>query len=274
MVSSFRKEGKVNDLVNFTVEANGMNLTYRWFFSKDGGETWAESWSDGYNTDTLSVRLYAYRSGYQYKCVVSSGVDFQTETEPATLSKRPSTAKVTAQPLNTGGLAGGVAIFTVQATGNELVYQWEYSTDGGTVWTRSGASGCTTDTLMVDITNARDAYMYRCAITDDSGTTIYSKAAKLTVGLGPVIVADPDDVTAAVGEYAVFSCEVDGDVTYQWQYSNDGGETWTNSSAAGADTASISVEAKAYRDGQLYRCCIGNWVGYIHTRAAMLTVVE
>lgn len=267
-------EGRVNDLVNFTVEAEGMNLTYRWHFSKDGGETWAESWSDGYNTDTLSVRLYAYRSGYQYKCVVSSGVDYQTETEAANLTKRPSTAKVTAQPLNTGGLAGGVATFAVKATGNDLVYQWEYSTDGGTVWTRSSASGSATDTLMVDITEARDGYLYRCAITDDSGTTIYSKAGKLTVGLGPVIVADPDDVVVAVGEYAVFTCEIEGNVTYQWQYSNDGGETWTNSSAAGADTNTLSVEAKAYRDGQLYRCCVGNWVGFILTRAAMMTVVE
>ena len=59
---------------------------------------------------------------------------------------------------------------------------------------------------------------------------------------------------------------------YQWQYSSNGGETWTGSSATGAKTASISVGAMAYRNGQMYRCIVTNEIGSVISDPATLTV--
>ena len=266
--------GAVNELTEFTVEAEGKNLVYCWQVSTDGGETWANSFNEGYTTPTLKVRLYAYRSGYMYRCVITSGKDYRTVTDAATLTQRPSTAKITEQPLNTGGMAGGEAVFSVKATGSNLTYQWEYSKDGGTVWAKSGMDGSKTDTMNVQITDVRDGYLYRCAITDDSGVTIYSDAAKLTVGIMPMIWTQPQDCTVAEGETAIFSCNAMGErLNYQWQYSNDGGVTWSDSSATGATTSNISIEALAHRNGQMYRCIISNEIGSIVTDAATLTVI-
>ena len=265
--------GRLNDLAEFTVEAEGVNLTYRWYFSTDGGETWAESWSTGYNSPTLTVRLYAYRDGYRYKCVIRSGVDTETESAPATLNKIPSTAKITVQPLNAGGSVGSTVTFTMAATGDGLTYQWQYSTDGGETWTNSGMTGAKTNTLNVTVNAARDGQMYRCVVTDDSGTGVPTQAAVLRVGNAPVIVSQPRSYIGAAGTTAVFTVEATGEnLTYRWQYSSDGGGSWTDSSAAGAKSASISVGALAYRSGQMYRCIVTNEIGSIISEAATLTV--
>ena len=265
--------GALNDLAHFTVEAEGVNLTYRWQFSTDGGETWANSENEGYSTPTLNVRLYGYRDGYMYKCIIRSGVDVQTETAAVSINKRPTTVQITSQPLNSGAPIGSEVTFQVGATGSGLNYQWQYSTDGGENWGDSGMTGAKTDALTVKVIAGRNGQMYRCAITDDSGVTVYSNVVILRVGNAPVIVGQPQSYTGAVGTMAVFTVEATGDdLTYQWQYSNNGGATWSDSGSTGCNTASLSVEAKAYRSGQMYRCIITNEIGTAISEAATLTV--
>ena len=208
-----------------------------------------------------------------YRCVIRSGVDQEIESAPATLNKLPTTVKITAQPMNAGGPIGSTAIFTMGATGEGLTYQWQYSIDGGETWTNSGMAGANTNTLQVPVTAARDGQLYHCVVTDDSGSSATTSAVVLRVGNAPVIVSQPQSCTGAVGTTAVFTVEATGDdLTYQWQYSNNGGETWVNSSATGAKTGSISVAALAYRNGQMYRCIITNEYGSVISDAATLTV--
>ena len=265
--------GRLNDLAEYTVEAEGVNLTYRWYFSNDGGETWGESWSTGYNSPTLKVRLHAYRDGYIYKCVIRSGVNNEVESEPVMLNKLPTTVKITAQPINAGGPIGSSVTFTMGATGEGLTYQWQYSSNGGETWTNSGMTGAKTNSLTVMVNAGRDGQMYRCVVTDDSGSSVATNAVVLRVGNAPVIVSQPQSYTGAAGTTAVFAVEATGDdLTYQWQYSSNGGETWINSSTTGAKTASISIGALAYRNGQMYRCVITNEYGSVISDAATLTV--
>ena len=255
------------------MEAEGVNLTYRWYFSNDGGETWGESWSTGYNSPTLKVRLHAYRDGYIYKCVIRSGVNNEVESEPVMLNKLPTTVKITAQPINAGGPIGSSVTFTMGATGEGLTYQWQYSSNGGETWTNSGMTGAKTNSLTVMVNAGRDGQMYRCVVTDDSGSSVATNAVVLRVGNAPVIVSQPQSYTGAAGTTAVFAVEATGDdLTYQWQYSGNGGETWINSSTTGAKTASISISALAYRNGQMYRCVITNEYGSVISDAATLTV--
>ena len=63
---------KAGQKVTFTVEATGESLKYRWYRSNDG-ETWTETWLEGYNTNALSFVVNASRAGYAYKCVITSG---------------------------------------------------------------------------------------------------------------------------------------------------------------------------------------------------------
>jgi hypothetical protein len=265
--------GKFNDVAEFTVVAEGTNLEYRWCYSTDGGKTWQESYNDGYDRATLKVRLYVYRSGYQYKCVLSSGGIVKAETDPVVVSMYPQTAKIVSHPMNAGGPVDTYVTFRVEATGENLQYQWQYSTDGGTTWGDSSGEEAKTDTLPVQVRQYRDTYLYRCLVSDESGVITYSLAATLRVGAMPVITGQPQDYEGAVGETAVFTVEATGEnIQYQWQYSNDGGIKWSDSGSTGNKTASLQVGLAAYRNGQLYRCMLTNEYGSIISDAATLIV--
>ena len=90
----------------------------------------------------------------------------------------------------------------------------------------------------------------------------------------PKITSQPADVTVAAGERARFSVVADGDdLTYQWQYSADGGETWSKSTYTSATSATLSMTAQAGWDGYLYRCVISTSSGNATASApATLTV--
>ena len=133
-------------------------------------------------------------------------------------------------------------------------------------------TGCNTDTLQVEATLARNGYEYRCVITGAKNSTLASRAATLFVGK-EVQVNAPEDVTAGVGETAVFSVNATYAYSYQWTYSNDGGETWRVTSLEGAQTDTLKVPVLANRNGYQYRCFIFGLNGceYI-TAPATLTV--
>ena len=64
-----------------------------------------------------------------------------------------------------------------------------------------------------------------------------------------------------IGQTATFECSVTGAgsaaLSYQWQFSNDGGATWKDSPLATADTASYSLEATSFRASkQTLRCVV------------------
>ena len=266
-------EGALDDLAEFTVAAQGVNLTYQWYFSQDAGKTWNMSYNEGYNTPTLKVRLYAYRSGYQYKCVIYSGNTVCQESVVVTLSKKAETVTIVQNPLNTGGAIGSIAYFQVIAEGEGLRYQWQFSKDGGLTWADSYMTGATTDTLPVDVLSYRDGWQYRCKVTDDSGSSRTTTAAVLRVGNVPVITQQPEDYVGPANETVCFSVAASGDnLTYQWQYSNDGGTVWVNSGASGATTASLEVVAYAYRNGQKYRCIVTNEFGSVISEAVSVTI--
>ena len=139
-------------------------------------------------------------------------------------------------------------------------------------------TGNKTDTLSVAATVARNGYQYRCKITNTDGYIVYSAPA--TLYLMPTVTTAPADQTVTIGDYAIFSVGIDLDdalVTYEWQYSRNSGESWSKTSAAGCDTATLTgIQATANRNGYMYRCKIYGSDGktYIYTDAVTLTAVS
>ena len=90
----------------------------------------------------------------------------------------------------------------------------------------------------------------------------------------PVLITrQPADVTAPVGENAMFLVEAVGEkLQYQWQASKDGGDTWINSSMPGYKTSMLTIEVTAGRDQYQYRCAVTGPDGTAFTEAATLTV--
>ena len=87
------------------------------------------------------------------------------------------------------------------------------------------------------------------------------------------ILYNPQDREMAVGERQRFTCIAEGDIMhYQWQFSDDGGETWTNSTLP--KMASVSVTASLDMDGRLYHCvCTDTHGRSLTSRNALITIL-
>ena len=255
------ENGIVDQLYQFHVEANGENLSYRWYFSTDGGETWAESWNQGYNTDTLSVRMYAYRSGYLYRCIVTSGVSESVISEAACLNLQAPSVEILGVSGSVYVLAGESISFHVDAVGNDLSYLWYRSNDNGETWTQTWLTGYNTDTLNF-VANASRAALYRCKVTDGSGKTLWSSNMRLrTLSAKLEILAQPESVVCASGETAAFTVTAQGDsLKYQWYASADG-VSWTMTYLTGYNTDTLSFAVNASRAAKIYRCVVTDAAG-------------
>lgn len=70
------------------------------------------------------------------------------------------------------------------------------------------------------------------------------------------------NVQAAAGEKVTFTVEAQGtNITYQWQMSTDNGATWTNTTASGAKTATLSFKMSESLNGRLVRCVVTDEAG-------------
>ena len=260
------------ETAQFTVQATGSSLSYRWQFRAPGTSTWYDSGMTGAKTATISVPATAARNGQQYRCVVSNAMGRATSSAATLSTAAVVKPQVVSQPKNVSAAAGESVRFTVQAAGGDLTYQWQFRAPGTTTWYDSGMTGAQTATISVPATHARSGQQYRCVVSNDLGSAT-SSAATLNVLAKPAITAQPQSVAAAYGDAAKFTVSATGgDLSYQWQYKSAGSSAWRDSGMEGAQTATLTVPATAARNGQQYRCVVTNSEGTVTSDAAKLTV--
>ena len=90
-----------------------------------------------------------------------------------------TTLSITKQPTDVTAAIGTEAEISVEATGNNLTYQWYYSNDNGKTWAVSLQKGNKTKKLTVGVTAARIGMQFKCVITDGSGNTVTSNVVTL-----------------------------------------------------------------------------------------------
>ena len=259
----------------FRVVAEGGGLSCQWQYSADNGATWNNSKSATGKTDTLTFKTTAAYNGRLYRCVVTNAAGTAV-SNTAKLLVTTSGPVIVTQPQDTAAVPGGSAKFTVKAKGTGLTYQWQYSADNGATWRNSTAANNAKATMYVTAKLSFDGRLYRCVVTDSSGRTVVSGAAKLTVKSdGPVITVQPKPASAAAGGSARFSVTAVGSgLTYQWQYSKDNGATWTNSTASGTANATIYITVKASFHNRLYRCVVTDANGKTAVSEAVRLTVQ
>lgn len=203
---------------------------YQWQVSTNGGTTYTNLTNtapySGVTTSTLTItgattalNNNRYRVVITGSCgapVTSAGAILTVNT-PAIITTQPASTSVCATP----STAGTSATFTVAATGGNLTYQWQVSTDGGTTFTNvaNGANyaGATTATLTVaGVGTSFNNYVYRVLVTTGGCTAVTSGTAILTIKPATVVVisASPSEaifpsmtatLTAAVSPVAATS---------------------------------------------------------------------
>ena len=94
------------------------------------------------------------------------------------------------QPSDYYGAIGETAYFSVQVSGENLSYQWQYLSPNSTEWKNSTSAAARTNTMSIEMTAARNGQSYRCIITENGSETLTSGVASVFVGTGVVLARD------------------------------------------------------------------------------------
>jgi hypothetical protein len=267
----------------FSVTATGTGIAYQWQVSTDGGITYnnvpAAAPYSGTTTANLTItNITIGLNNNRYRVVVTGTCSPAVNSSAATLTVLTAVA-ITSNPTSQTVCEGTNVSFTVAATGGGLNYQWQVSTDGGVTYNNVPAaapySGTTTATLTItNVPPAFNNYRYRAVVTNGACTPGTSTAAILTVNTFPIISAQPQSVTICEGGNASFNVTATtgvGVLTYQWQFSSDGGVTYNN--IAGATTATFAQTAiPIAQNGYRFRVIVTAGCGSVTSSVATLTV--
>ncbi len=119
------------------------------------------------------------------------------------------------QPASSAVCAGAIASFTLSASGTtNLTYQWQKfnGTAFANISNAGGYSGTTTSTLNINTTGNFGAGDYRCSVSGDLATTVFSQTASLTFTTSTTlaeITSNGNILTASAGD------------SYQWYQNNE-----------------------------------------------------
>ena len=271
--------GAVGTNVVFSVGATGEGLTYQWqHWAGETAKNWINTSSTGSDTANMTIAVKAYRDGYKYRCQITdaNGNTAYSGEALLTVGEPEVTIEITKQPENVTAVVGTDVVFSVEATGEGLTYQWQHwAGETAKNWIDTSSTGSDTATMTIAVKAYRDGYKYRCQITDANGNIGYSDEAILTVGVAPVITAQPVDAEAIVGNTVQFAvtatCSIE--MTYQWEMKAADSEEWT--AIAGAVDSTLDVVVAEELNNYAYRCVVTSADGMaVTSEAAVLTAVN
>ncbi len=217
---------------SFSVTSSINNVSYQW--QVDDGTGFVDITNDTiYSGSTSkSLTLTAAPSGYNnylYRCEVGA---CSTPVYSAAASLTIDVAPVITQdPVLINTCEGSDAIFTVEVTGDNLVYQWQVRTPSGSysdILVNDAEYNAFDGTLtVIEPSINMNNYSYRCVISSANLCDVTSGGGGLKVYAQPTLtLATNNQTTVCNGEstilrvYGGSSGFSAGVLTYQWQTDN------------------------------------------------------
>jgi hypothetical protein len=142
----------------------------------------------------------------------------------------------------------GTNVFTAQACGANLSYQWFFASFGSA--TATSIDGETNFSLAVGPATSKNVGDYFCIVTNESGS-ITSRVAALGVEIAPAITSQPANQVKMVGNTVTFtiSATANAQMTFQWA------KNGTNIS--GATDSAYTIASVQSTDAGTYQCYVG-----------------
>ena len=239
----------------FSVEATGAPpLSYRWMRNGTAVE--------GATSQTLTtLPALEEDSGLRFSAVVTNPAGSVTSEEAVlTVTPAPVAPVIQTAPAAATVFVDEAATFAVVATGTApLSYQW--TVNGAVLAGATGASFTTGPARLADSG-------LRYGVTVENGQGRVSAEAQLTVlARPPVILQEPSNTSAAVGQPAVFSVVADGTPPLQYQWHRNG------TAIAGATGDRLTLTPNRGDTGSQYFVQIVGPGGSVRSRSATLTVL-
>ncbi|HLP93046.1 MAG TPA: LamG-like jellyroll fold domain-containing protein [Saprospiraceae bacterium] len=233
------------DTATFFLSATGDNLSYQWYQSLDGGQTFTEI--NGATAPVYKVKAVASQSGRLFTCYVSNACTLE-QTAPVSLTLfcgTPALSSITgpAEPCVNN-------YFTYFVAPNPDIANWS--------WTAPADWQVSVTGNMLFVKAGQLAGNISVSGTDFCGQITPVQ----TLAVSPVLVgitAQPVSLSVLQDQPATFNVAVSGglNTTYQWQESTNGGISFANIAGANADTYTLPA-ALLDHDGRLFRCICTN----------------
>jgi len=266
----------------FSIVATGTGLTYQWQYSPDGlafGDLVNDAGTTGVQTATLTISNVTQARAGQYRCIVIGACGLPVASEPAQLTVY-QILQFAGGPANQFACPGEAVSFSVDASGTNLVFQWQYSAGGpfANLIDGDGIAGATTATLEIANVQAVHAGQYRCVISGICGGAVTTDAASLAVGVEPFIAQQPADVFACLGFAATFTISANASGrALRWQFDDGGGfeDLIDGGAVSGATTPTLTINPATHVHAGHYRCVVSGDCGQpVYSTSAALTVGE
>jgi hypothetical protein len=179
---------------------------------------------------------------------------------PAMLSVAEFPA-IQSQPTDLTVYGGGIASFTVSATGvPEPSYQWMFNDTNPIV-------GATNSTLVLTNAQEEQAGFYSVIVSNTAGALVSSNAL-LTVLAAPLITSQPQNVTALQGQsiFLTVSAIGPGPLSYQWMAN-------CTRPIFGATSPTLRLKSVSPSDSGGYCVVVSNSFGLAFSQTAVLRVL-
>ncbi len=185
---------------HFSVTATGANPRYQWY--KDGRPL------DNIRSPKFTIVSTTATDVGAYHVVVTDECGASVTSRTAQLSPTPAPV-ITGEPNDVAVCPGQPVPFSVTATGVNPRYQW-YK-DGRPL------ENIKSPKFTIVSATANDLGAYHVVVTDECGSNATSRTVRLSFKPVPVIIDQPDDVSACLGHQATFSVMATGaNPRYQW----------------------------------------------------------
>ena len=246
----------MNALFNVSLNST-IAVNFQWQLYTGG--VWQNA--SGSVDDTLTIyNVQPVMNGNQYRCRISAECSDTLTTNPVLMTVL-TPPFITGEPVNSTVCEGGDTSFIVSATGSNLTYQWQVSTNGGALW-QNITGNPTALTNRYELHNVCASCLanttFRCIVSGACQPSVTSVTVNITVNLIPRVTAQPADITLCQGGNASFLITATGTaLSYQWQISRDGGATWNDSTGAVSNAVTIN-NITATMNGFRYRCKLSN----------------
>ncbi len=236
--------------VKLVVNASGTAITYQW--RRAGTNITGET------NNTLNIASLTNADLALYDCVITGECNPPITTAPMRISVSPAPT-ITKQPRDTSICSGKELQFNIDATGNNLQYEWKRN--GSVI---SGAQG---PSYVIGSASNESAGTYQVSILNECGSITNSAEFKLTVNLGITLVSQTNDTIVKANTVTRLRVIANGpNARYKW---SKGGQT------RGSDTLStLTINSTKVADAGNYVCTIFNACGTVDTKIIKLTVTE
>lgn len=253
----------VGDNITISTSANDAD-NYQWEYSDNGGGSWtplAEQTGPDITINNVQVSdegLYRNTATNAFGTITSSSGDL-VEDQPPVFTLNPQSQTV----FDSGD---NITLNTLATDADS--YQWEYAPDFVTPY--SPIPGATGPDLTITNAQTSDQGFYRNTATNVFGT-VTSSTALLIENNPPVFTQQPQpSVNFDVGDNVTLNTVASDATSYQWEYSDNGGGTWTPlGGQTGPDLTITNIQTA---DEGLYRNTATNSFGTVESEVS--TVLE